>query len=163
MRCLSFGICSGSSDAKFIFFPLEENRAEAERYSARVELTAHGNVGSVRADREALGYVIWNLLDNAVKYSPESPTVRVDITRDNGTLLIRVRDRGVGISKEDQRRIFQKFVRGESASNLGVPGTGIGLAVAREIMIRHGGDITVESEPGEGSTFTLVLPEAGTS
>ena len=74
------------------------------------------------------------------------------------SVAIRVRDRGVGIPKADQRRIFEKFVRGESAKTLGVPGTGIGLAVAQRIIAEHGGDIRLESEPGAGSTFIVVLP-----
>jgi signal transduction histidine kinase len=125
-----------------------------------VELHANGGIPQARADREALSCVIWNLLDNAVKYSPDCRTVWVDVAQENDRVAIRVRDRGVGISHEDQQRIFQKFVRGEVAKTLGVQGTGIGLAVARQIVAGHGGEIRLESEPGVGSTFSVLLPGA---
>ncbi len=149
--------------ARFLDALVGEFERESERYGCQVELNANGPVPPVRADREALGYVIWNLLDNAVKYSPECRSVWVDLAEENGCVAIRVRDRGVGIPKDDQRRIFQKFVRGESAKTLGVPGTGIGLAVAQRIMAEHGGDIRLESAPGAGSTFTVVLPAVSSS
>jgi signal transduction histidine kinase len=117
-------------------------------------------VPPARADREALSCVVWNLLDNAVKYSPECRTVWVDLARENGHVAIRVRDKGVGIPREEHERIFQKFVRGETAKSLAVPGTGIGLAVAQQIIRRHGGEIRLNSEPGAGSTFTVLLPVA---
>jgi signal transduction histidine kinase len=136
---------------------VEEFGREADRHGCCVELHTNG-VSPVRADREALSCVIWNLLDNAVKYSPECRTMWVDVAQEDDRVAIRVRDRGVGISHEDQRRIFQKFVRGDVAKTLGVQGTGIGLAVARQIVAGHGGEIKLESEPGGGSTFTVLLP-----
>lgn len=131
---------------------------EAKRRDCRVELIATGPTQSVLGDREALGCVIWNLLDNAVKYSPDCHTVWVDLARDNESVAIRVRDEGVGISREDQERVFTKFVRGEIAASLGVQGAGIGLSVAREILATHHGEIKLESETGKGSTFTVLLP-----
>jgi len=139
---------------------IEQFGPEADRRGCRIELSAETAVPPARADRDALGCVIWNLLDNAVKYSPECPTVWVNLARESGYVSIRVRDKGVGISPEDQQRIFRKFVRGQTAATLGVQGAGIGLAVARQIISTHGGEIKLESEPGTGSTFTVLLPIA---
>ncbi|MBE3133236.1 MAG: HAMP domain-containing histidine kinase [Acidobacteria bacterium] len=124
----------------------------------RIELNASGPARPVRADRETLSCVIWNLLDNAVKYSPECSTIWVDLEHGNETMAIRVRDRGVGILPSEREEIFRKFFRGAAAQAGGMRGAGIGLAMARQIVAAHGGQITIESRPGEGSTFTVVLP-----
>jgi len=143
--------------AALVHSVVDEFRPEADRRGCQVVFNADSTVPPARADREALGCVIWNFLDNAVKYSPECRTVWVDLARENGCLAIRVRDQGIGIPKEDQQRIFQKFVRGEGAATLGVQGAGIGLAVAHQIIATHGGEIQLESKPGVGSTFTVLL------
>lgn len=138
---------------------VNEFRAEAAEHGYAVELAVNGEVGRVRADREALARAIWNLLDNAVKYSPDHRTVRVAVVGGgNGRLSISVQDRGAGIAPDEQGRIFEKFVRGDSARMAGVKGTGIGLAMVRHIVDGHGGDISVTSQPGAGSTFTITLP-----
>jgi two-component system phosphate regulon sensor histidine kinase PhoR len=137
-----------------------EFRAQAERRGCRVEFDANGTAAPTRADREALGCVVWNLLDNAVKYSPDNRTVWLELGHENGCVAIRVRDQGVGIPREEQARIFQKFVRGKDANSLGVQGAGIGLAVVHEIVTTHRGEIKVDSTPGAGSTFTVLLPAA---
>ena len=115
---------------------------------------------TVRADDEALKRALWNLLDNAVKYSPDCKTVWIDETPENGCIAIRVRDRGVGIARADQKAVFQKFFRGRGRQIDGVKGTGIGLAMVRHIVEAHGGEVQLESEPGAGSTFTVRLPLA---
>ena len=112
----------------------------------------------VHADRETLRCVFWNLFENAVKYSPECDTVWVDLAKNGSQVEIAVRDSGIGIPPAEQRRIFEKFVRGSAAREHGIRGTGIGLAMARQIVRAHGGDITLESEPAKGSTFRVVLP-----
>lgn len=112
----------------------------------------------VHADREILRCVFWNLFENAVKYSPHGDTVWVELARRGKRVEIAVRDQGVGIPAAEQRRIFEKFVRGSAARASGIRGTGIGLALARQMVRAHGGDITLESEPGRGSTFRVVLP-----
>jgi len=132
-------------------------QGEAEALGFRVELSANG-AAPIRADREALRCVVWNLLDNAVKYSPDCSTVWVNLERQANSLVIGVRDRGVGIARSEQKGIFEKFVRGASAKAGSIRGVGIGLAVARQIVIAHGGEITLESEPGSGSTFRVLLP-----
>jgi signal transduction histidine kinase len=112
----------------------------------------------VRADRDALGLAIRNLLDNAVKYSPACRTVWVETLPVEGRLGIRVRDRGVGIPLAEQRSIFDRFVRGSVGRDAGVKGTGIGLTLARHIVTAHHGEIRLESAPGQGSTFIILLP-----
>jgi nitrogen-specific signal transduction histidine kinase/tetratricopeptide (TPR) repeat protein len=124
----------------------------------RIEWSACGSLPPVRADREALGCVIWNLLDNAIKYSPDQPAVRIRIGRADGCVTIAVRDEGIGIAHAEQDGIFKKFTRGAAAKTLHVRGTGIGLSMARQIIHDHGGEITLDSEPGKGSTFTVFLP-----
>ena len=101
-----------------------------------------------------------NLLDNAVKYAPDADTVRVTTERIDGRLAIRVRDDGPGIPTDEQEQIFKKFVRGANAQASSAKGTGLGLTMVRHIAQHHGGDVDLESEPGQGSTFTLFLPMA---
>ena len=115
----------------------------------------------VQANGEALRRALWNLLDNPVKYSPECQTVWVEVARENNQCAILVRDRGLGISVEEQKRIFEKFARGASSRAAGVKGTGIGLSMVEHIVRAHRGRITVESESGRGSTFTILLPLVG--
>lgn len=117
---------------------------------------------AIRADREVLGRVFWNLLDNAAKYSPDSPQVRVEIEAGDGEVRVRVRDHGMSIPAVEQSLIFDKFSRGAAARTASIKGTGIGLAMARDIVRAHGGDIGVDSAVGSGSTFTVMLPAAFT-
>jgi len=112
----------------------------------------------VSADREALGRAIWNLLDNAVKYSPSHQTVWLTTAVRDGSVEISVRDRGVGVPAEDQRRIFDKFARGANAVSSGARGTGLGLAMVQHTITAHGGSVRMESTPGAGSAFTITLP-----
>jgi len=134
-------------------------KAAAQGYS--VELAQTGDDTRIRADREALGLALWNLLDNAVKYSPDCRTVWVDMARDRDRVAIRVRDRGMGIPAKEQKAIFKKFVRSALSRASGIKGTGIGLTIARAIIEAHHGEIRLESEPGRGSTFTIELRAVG--
>jgi len=115
----------------------------------------------VEGDRTALQHAIQNVIENAAKYSaPESP-IDVACARQNGSHLVEVRDRGVGIPREEQARIFDKFYRGRHVAGTNVQGVGIGLALVRHVVEGHGGSIAVESEPGAGSRFVLRLPGVG--
>lgn len=140
-------------------------RAVADEFSAsvavagyRVETTLQSEGICVSADREALGRAIWNLLDNAVKYSPSHKTVWLTTAVSDDSVKISVRDRGVGVPPADQRRIFDKFARGANAAAIGAKGTGLGLAMVQHIVGAHGGNVQVDSTPGDGSTFTITLP-----
>lgn len=112
----------------------------------------------VHADGSALAVVVRNLIDNAIKYSPEQPTVWVQWRQHADRAAISVVDRGVGIPRSEQREVFRKFVRGRAAIDANIKGTGVGLSMVQQIVAAHGGEIRLDSEPGRGSTFTLLLP-----
>jgi signal transduction histidine kinase len=136
-------------------------RETAAAQGFRIDVHGTDEPAFVRADRDALGLAVRNLLDNAVKYSPECRTVWVETVPVEGRLGIRVRDRGVGIPLAEQRSVFDRFVRGSVSRGGSVKGTGIGLTLARHIVGAHGGEIRLESVPGQGSTFTILLPLEG--
>jgi signal transduction histidine kinase len=124
----------------------------------RVAVTGSGTGPLVNADTSALAVAIRNVIDNALKYSPDGSGVRVDWDQDDSCAHVRVIDAGIGIPRSEQHAIFDKFVRGRAAIDGNVAGTGVGLAMVRQILRAHGGDIAVESEAGQGSTFTLTVP-----
>ena len=109
-------------------------------------------------DRELMEYAFYNLLTNAVKYSPPSTEVVVFTRRDGDRVRISVQDQGIGMDQKEVRKIFQKFYRTRKAEESGEAGTGIGLSIVEQIVTQHGGSIEVTSSPGRGSCFTLVLP-----
>jgi len=136
---------------------VEEFRREVQAVGYEVEF--HGNgPAQIEADGEALSRAVWNLLDNAVKYSPDRRTIEVGLERREQSVSIAVRDRGIGIPAHERAAIFVKFHRGEQARARGIQGTGIGLAMVEQIVKAHHGRVELESEPGKGSTFTIVLP-----
>ena len=137
---------------------VEGFRATAAAQGFHVELQNTAAPAPIHADREALGLALRNLLDNAVKYSPACRTVWVETVPSDRRVGIRVRDRGIGIPLAEQRAIFDRFVRGSTSRSAGIKGTGIGLTLARRIVDAHHGEIRLESAPGEGSTFTILLP-----
>jgi len=140
---------------------VDEFRKEFAASGHHFDFRADHNLPPLRVDREALGRALWNLLDNAVKYSPGRPTIWVDLEREGKRVAIRVRDQGPGIPAEEQKEIFNKFVRGSAARASSVKGTGVGLATVRHLVRAHGGEVRVDSRPGEGSTFTILLPREG--
>ena len=123
-------------------------------------VVAGGAPVRVEADQARLATVIVNLLDNAIKYSPGGGDVECAVGVEDGHAVLSVRDQGLGIAGDDMPRLFTRFGRIVTAQNSHILGTGLGLYLARELMRMQGGDITVESTPGEGSTFTVRLPLA---
>ena len=116
---------------------------------------------AVRADRDKLRQVLANLVDNAVKFSPDGGQITVSARRRTDTAEVRVIDEGVGIARADQQRIFTKFYRAGAAADAGVQGAGLGLFLVRGLLAAMGGRIWVESKEGEGSSFVFELPIAG--
>ena len=112
----------------------------------------------ITADPELLEFAVSNLVTNAVKYSPSGTQVRVSWDRDGRNAGIQIADSGPGMAPEETRRVFDRFYRTDSAKQSDNPGFGLGLAIAREIALHHGGDVRVESQPGSGSRFTILLP-----
>jgi len=142
---------------------LEIHRTQAERKNIRVEFEADPDIPTVMGDPDLLGQVVLNLFSNAIKYSPQETTIRVVVARTTDSALIRIRDEGFGMSKENLNRLFTKFFRAKDDKRLqDIEGTGLGLAFVKEIVLQHGGKVVVESELGKGSMFTVYLPLAST-
>jgi len=137
---------------------VEEFRDRPDGSGERLVFAAREEGLVVRADREAIALALRNLVDNALKYSPESSPVAISVSGRGDLAGISVEDHGPGIPKDEQRAVFRKFVRGEAARNANVKGTGIGLALADNIVKAHGGSLELATEPGRGSRFTILLP-----
>lgn len=110
-------------------------------------------------DPRRMAEVVDNLLSNAVKYSPGGGTIVVRLRRDGLSLLLEVEDTGMGMSPDEQQQVFTKFFRSRRALTAAVPGAGLGLAITKNIVELHGGNLTFRSSLGEGSVFTVVLPD----
>ena len=135
-------------------------RVYAERKQIVIEV-GHITVCDLTGDRELMEYAIYNLMTNAIKYSPPATTVRVFSEDERGDRVrLSVADEGIGMDKKEVGRIFEKFYRTRRAEQSGEQGTGIGLSIVEQIVTSHGGVIEVESEPGKGSRFTLLLKRA---
>ncbi len=113
----------------------------------------------IAGDGALLDQVFTNLLSNSVKYSPDGPDITVRGWREGKDALVSIADRGIGLDEQDLPRLFERFFRAQTS--MGIPGTGIGLALVKTLVELHGGSISVESKKGEGSTFTVRLPIAG--
>jgi signal transduction histidine kinase len=141
---------------------LERARPLAER--KQIDLRVDGMEPiTMRGDRELMEYAVYNLLTNAVKYSPAETVVTVAASRDRQNLRLSVRDQGIGMDEKELRSIFQKFYRTKKAEASEEVGTGIGLSIVEQIVSHHGGRMEVTSTPGKGSCFTMVLPAAPAS
>jgi len=140
---------------------VEEFRREPQANGREIRCEIEEGLPSIQADHEALTRALWNLLENAVKYSEPAKPIGVFARRDGGAVLLGVEDEGSGIAPGERDRIFQKFARGADAKRAGIRGVGIGLALVKRIVEAHGGTVQLQSEPGRGSTFTLVFPCPG--
>lgn len=112
----------------------------------------------VRADREGLRQVAGNLIDNAIKYTPAGGTVTVRLAHEEGQVRLEVEDTGIGLSSEDQARVFERFYRVDRARSRDLGGTGLGLSIVKNTVRNLGGDVGVRSTLGQGSTFWVTLP-----
>jgi two-component system sensor histidine kinase SenX3 len=143
--------------ADVISASVERVTPTAERSGIRVTTNVSDSVRAL-VDEPQLVSAIANLLENAIKYSERGSTVTVDVSGDDDTVTIDVRDEGIGIPTRDLERIFERFYRVDRARSRDTGGTGLGLAIVRHVAVNHGGDVTVQSREGEGSTFSLRLP-----
>jgi signal transduction histidine kinase len=112
-------------------------------------------------DRIKLNQILYNLMDNAIKYTPEGGRIHVSLKEEEGNLVWRVRDNGIGIPAEDQEHIFERFYRVDKARSRETGGTGLGLSIVRQMVKMHGGTISVHSEPDSGSEFVVTFPREG--
>jgi two-component system phosphate regulon sensor histidine kinase PhoR len=111
-----------------------------------------------QADKVHLTNIIYNLLDNAVKYSPDLLDVEVRTYNQSSNIVVEITDKGLGMTIEQQRRIFEKFYRVPTGNIHNVKGFGLGLSYVKTMIEAHGGSVSVTSAPGKGSTFKIVLP-----
>jgi signal transduction histidine kinase len=155
---------------KRIYHPAPASLAEIVRTAARameyplkqqgfaLDVRIDESLPQIHVDRDSIEQAVLNLLSNAMKYSGESRTIGLSVRREDDYALIQVIDKGVGIDPKDQTRIFEKFYRVPTRENQSLPGTGLGLALVAHIAKAHDGSVRVESAPGEGSTFSILLP-----
>ena len=115
-------------------------------------------VPHLKGDRERIQQVLTNLISNAIKYSPKGGDIIVSSASKNSSLIVAVEDKGIGISEESQKMLFQRFYRSSNPMINTFPGLGLGLYIASEIVKRHGGTISVESKENKGAKFVVNLP-----
>jgi signal transduction histidine kinase len=130
---------------------------ESQAAGRLIRLNPSPNLPRISADPELLSLALRQVMDNALKYSPPGSPIDIVADLEGDRVVIRVHDRGPGVPERERDRIFDKFYR-RGAVRDRVPGTGLGLYIAREILRTHGGDLWIESEPGEGSEFCAGLP-----
>ena len=139
---------------------LQSMKIQFEKFRANVQFTTQGSDFLLTADRVHLTNVIYNLLDNALKYSESAPEIALQLSETPTQLTLIVSDQGIGIPAEYQTRVFDKFFRVPTGDTHNVKGYGLGLNYVASVVQQHHGTITVESEAGKGSTFTITLPKA---
>jgi two-component system phosphate regulon sensor histidine kinase PhoR len=131
---------------------------QVQQRNGKIDLNLDANEDMISGDSEHLTNLVNNLLDNAVKYSPESPDISVSSKNNDKGFLFSVSDKGIGMTKAVQSKIFERFYRQSSGNVHDVKGFGLGLNYARAIIDAHKGEITVSSEPGKGTRFEIFLP-----
>jgi len=137
---------------------LDSYRYQIEQQGFAFEESIAPDLPPVRVDREAIARALVNLVNNALKYSADEKFLGVKLYRGNGAVKLEVVDHGIGITRREQSKIFEKFYRTEDPLVHNTKGSGLGLSLVRHITQAHGGEIAVESTPGKGSKFTLSLP-----
>lgn len=136
------------------------DRSKLQAEAKQIELVMGGTVPSpVFGDADLLVTAFRNLIDNAVRYSPERTKVGIGLRQSEGLVSVSVSDQGEGISAEEQERVFERFYRVDAARSRQTGGTGLGLSIVKHVISNHGGEVTVWSQQGKGSTFTVRLPE----
>jgi signal transduction histidine kinase len=137
---------------------LDSYRYQMEQNGFTYEEKIDDSVPSLRVDREAMARSLLNLVNNALKYSQDRKYIGVNLYRDNGSVKLEVVDHGIGIPHQEQHKIFEKFYRVGDPLVHNTKGSGLGLSLVRHIVLAHGGEVSVDSAPGQGSKFTIALP-----
>jgi two-component system sensor histidine kinase SenX3 len=136
------------------------DRSQLPAESKKIQIVVGEKVdATVFGDRDLLVTALRNLIDNAIRYSPENTKVGVGVRAKDGLIAVSVTDQGEGMAPEDQERVFERFYRVDAARSRHTGGTGLGLSIVKHVASNHGGEVTLWSRPGQGSTFTLRLPE----
>lgn len=136
------------------------DRSQLPAESKNISIVVGGRAdGKVFGDQDLLVTALRNLIDNAIRYSPANTRVGIGVRSREGLVSISVTDQGDGLSPEDQERVFERFYRVDAARSRQTGGTGLGLSIVKHVASNHGGEVTLWSQPGQGSTFTLRLPE----
>jgi two-component system phosphate regulon sensor histidine kinase PhoR len=143
--------------AKLMAEVSEYVRVLAEAHGVALEFKSVAPI-TIQGDREHLRRLLLNLVDNGIKYTPAGGRVTLTLQRDGEWAVLRVADTGIGLVPEELEPIFQRFYRAPAAVDQGKEGSGLGLCIARSIAEAHGGRMSVESSPGQGSSFTAFLP-----
>lgn len=138
-------------------------KAASENKKIDLQFSPPPHVPLIHADRNSMEGIFTNLISNAIKYTPEGGKVWIDLGEEGGFVKASVSDTGIGIKKEDLSRIFDKFYRVKSSETRQIVGTGLGLSIVKSIVDAHLGSISVESEEGGGTTFTILLPKESNS
>jgi signal transduction histidine kinase len=133
-------------------------KKEHELDGISVGIKIDDDIPLVFTDEEAMSQALHNILDNAAKFSSGEKNIHVEASHEENLVKITIRDKGVGIPENEQKKIFEKFYRGKHASSVAPTGTGLGLTLAKHIMEAHGGDVVIQSRPGKGSSVSLILP-----
>jgi two-component system sensor histidine kinase VicK len=137
---------------------VNDYEAAARERNIELRFDLAPNLPTIQGDRDKIVLAVHNLVGNALKYTPEGGHVEVTVECDDTALTVAVKDDGIGMEASQLERVFEKFCRADDERIAGITGSGLGLALAREVIRMHGGDITVESELDEGSTFLLTVP-----
>ncbi len=137
---------------------LSDYEAQAQQKGIALAFNLPPKMPVIHADRDKLTLAMHNLVGNALKYTPSGGRVAVNVDMTDGRLVFEVRDTGIGIAKDEQQKVFEKFYRANDRRVGEIVGTGLGLAIARDVVRLHGGDITLDSDLDKGSTFTLTIP-----
>jgi signal transduction histidine kinase len=144
--------------AELVRNTLESYRYQIEQHGFKYEEQIAEDLPPVRVDREAIARSLLNLVNNALKYSQQEKYLGVNLYRSNGSVKLEVVDHGIGISRPEQHKIFEKFYRVGDPLVHNTKGSGLGLSLVRHIVEAHGGEVSVESAPGQGSKFVIALP-----
>ena len=144
--------------AELVQTTVDSYRYQIEQNGFAFEQHIEEDLPKLQVDREAIARSLLNLINNAFKYSSENKYLAINLYRSNGSVRMEVIDRGIGISRADQNRVFEKFYRASNPLVHNTKGSGLGLSLVRHVVEAHHGQVSVDSTPGQGSKFTIVLP-----